>query len=145
MSIERDAKPPFHLAFPVTNLDAVREFYTRVLKCRIGRESERWIDFDFFGHQITAHLAESRNDAVACNDVDKKAIPARHFGAILPCSEWEQLVEEVKAQHIAFYVEPYTRFAGEVGEQRTFFIQDPCENFLEFKCFKDESYIFRNI
>lgn len=133
---------PFHLAFPVTNLGAIRDFYTGVLKCRVGRESDRWIDFDFFGHQITAHLDESSLDNITCNDVDDKAIPSRHFGAILSWQQWDDLVVNVKAHDISFYIDPCTRFKGQVGEQRTFFIQDPCENYLEFKCFKDQSFIF---
>ena len=136
--------PPFHLAFPVTNLLEIRDFYTTVLQCRVGRESQRWIDFDFFGHQITAHLDESSSNNVGHNDVDEQSIPARHFGAILSWEQWDQLVAHIRVHNIAFYVEPYTRFLGEVGEQRTFFIQDPCENFIEFKCFKDDTYIFRN-
>ena len=138
------SRPPFHLAFPVNNLDAVRDFYTRVLNCTIGRESERWIDFHFFGHQITAHLSETNQNEISRNEVDSKAIPARHFGAILDWSDWDQLLERVKQFEIQFYIEPYTRFEGEIGEQRTFFIQDPSENFLEFKCFKDPSYLFKS-
>ena len=136
--------PPFHLAFPVTNLELIREFYTEVLQCQIGRESQRWIDFNFFGHQITAHLDETCSDDIGRNLVDEKAIPARHFGVILPWLAWDELVERIKAYKISFYVEPYTRFAGEVGEQRTFFIQDPSENYLEFKCFKHQSTIFQS-
>lgn len=136
--------PPFHLAFPVTNLESIRDFYTTVLKCQVGRESERWIDFNFFGHQITAHLDELSKDDVACNNVDSKLIPSRHFGVILPWDEWGKLVDHIKQHKIEFYVSPYTRFQGQVGEQRTLFIQDPCKNYLEFKCFKDESYIFQN-
>ncbi len=135
--------PPFHLAFPVTNLVAVREFYLSVLRCEIGRESERWIDFNFFGHQITAHLDESEAQQPSRNQVDNKAIPARHFGVILGWSDWDDMVARIKLNNIAFYVKPYTRFAGEAGEQRTFLIQDPSDNFLEFKCFQDKSYIFR--
>ncbi len=135
--------PPFHLAFPVTNLTAIKEFYCSVLKCEIGRESDRWIDFNFFGHQITAHLDETKKRQSGRNEVDGKAIPARHFGVILDWDEWDELVERVKKNIIVFYVEPYTRFAGEAGEQRTFFIQDPCENFLEFKCFKNRTFIFK--
>ena len=134
--------PPFHLAFPVTNLAAIREFYCSVLRCDVGRESERWIDFNFFGHQITAHLDEIEMRQSGRNEVDNKAIPARHFGVILDWDEWDKLVEQVRINDIVFYIEPYTRFAGENGEQRTFFIQDPCENFLEFKCFQDKAYIF---
>jgi len=133
---------PFHLAFPVANLGEVRDFYTQVLKCRVGRESERWIDFDFFGHQITAHLDESMGNDVVYNDVDNKTIPARHFGAIIAWEQWDVLVEDIRANNIPFYINPYTRFQGQIGEQRTFFIQDPSNNYLEFKCFKDQSYIF---
>jgi len=135
--------PPFHLAFPVTNLADIREFYSSVLHCEIGRESDRWIDFNFFGHQITAHLDDTVAAQPSQNQVDKKSIPARHFGAILPWSDWDELVEHIKSYSVIFYIEPYTRFAGEAGEQRTFFIQDPNDNYLEFKCFQDESYIFR--
>jgi extradiol dioxygenase family protein len=135
--------PPFHLAFPVANLAAVREFYSSVLRCEIGRESERWIDFNFFGHQITAHLDGTDIHQPSRNQVDNKAVPARHFGVILDWNDWDELLERVKSYDIAFYIEPYTRFSGEVGEQRTFFIQDPSENFLEFKCFQDKTYIFK--
>jgi extradiol dioxygenase family protein len=135
--------PPFHLAFPVDDLAAIRRFYLEVLQCQIGRESDRWIDFNFFGHQITAHLATSSQSEITRNDVDNKAIPARHFGAILDWLVWDELVARVRAHKIKFYIEPYTRFAGQIGEQRTFFIQDPSDNFLEFKCFRDSDYIFQ--
>lgn len=135
--------PPFHLAFPVDNLVAIRQFYLEVLQCQIGRESDRWIDFNFFGHQITAHLDEASRSEIIKNDVDNKAIPARHFGAILDWLSWDELAIRVRAHEVKFYIEPYTRFKGEVGEQRTFFIQDPSNNFLEFKCFRDPNYIFK--
>lgn len=134
---------PFHLAFPVTNLEAIRAFYTHVLGCQVGRETASWIDFDFFGHQITAHLDETYVNNGGFNQVDQKPIPARHFGAILLWEQWDRLVEHIKSNNIAFYVNPYTRFEGETGEQRTFFIQDPCDNYLEFKCFKDNACIFQ--
>lgn len=134
---------PFHLAFPVTNLELIKDFYTLVLKCRLGRESSRWIDFDFYGHQITAHLDESINNSIAYNEVDNQSIPARHFGVILEWQEWDDLLENIKVFDVPFYVQPYTRFQDQVGEQRTFFIQDPSNNFLEFKCFKDKQYIFK--
>ena len=136
--------PPFHLAFPVNNIALVRQFYANVLGCDIGRESERWIDFNFFGHQITAHLAEDNPSPASCNQVDSKAVPARHFGVILDWSDWDLLLARVQSHNVAFYIEPYTRFEGEVGEQRTFFIEDPSENFLEFKCFRDSKYIFKS-
>ena len=135
--------PPFHLAFPVINIPSTRKFYTNVLGCDIGRESEHWIDFDFFGHQITAHLVEADEKGENCNLVDNKAVPARHFGVILPWNDWDQLVARVSTHEMAFYIEPYTRFKEQIGEQRTFFIQDPSQNFLEFKCFRDPNYIFK--
>lgn len=134
--------PPFHLAFPVSNLVETRKFYTRVLQCSVGRESDRWIDFNFFGHQITAHLAEQEAAQMSVNQVDSKPVPIRHFGVILPWEQWDALVDRVKQNKVVFYIEPYTRFAGQVGEQRTFFIQDPCENFLEFKCFQNMETVF---
>lgn len=134
--------PPFHLAFPVNEIATTRHFYVDTLQCEIGRQSERWIDFNFFGHQITAHVDESLTDEAIRNQVDNKAIPARHFGAILPWQDWDNLVLRLNELKIAYYIEPYTRFVGEMGEQRTFFIQDPSGNYLEFKCFRNPNMIF---
>ena len=136
--------PPFHLAFPVKDIASTRTFYEEVLNCIVGRQGDRWIDFDFFGHQISAHLTDQQQPAPLCNQVDNKAVPARHFGVILDCDDWDKLVARVHKHQVAFYIAPYTRFAGEVGEQRTFFIQDPSENFLEFKCFRDPKFVFRS-
>ena len=136
------AIPPFHLAFPVTDIDATRTFYTQVLQCRLGRTAERWLDFDFFGHQITAHLDELATESPRLNSVDNKSIPAWHFGAVLPWKQWDDLVKRLKSLEVNFYIEPYTRFVGEIGEQRTFFIQDPSKNYLEFKCFRNPDTLF---
>ena len=133
---------PFHLAFPVSNLESIREFYVSVLQCSIGRESDRWIDFNFFGHQITAHLEETTSNACSVNRVDGHSVPARHFGVILQWDEWDRLVDRVNSKKIQFYIDPYTRFEKQPGEQRTFFIQDPSKNFLEFKCFRNQEIIF---
>ena len=133
--------PPFHLAFPVTDLDAARVFYTVTLGCAVGRESEHWIDFNFFGHQITCHLC-IRMPEVACNQVDGKQVPSSHFGAILPWETWHELAERLTKGDREFLIEPYLRFPGEAGEQATMFISDPSGNGLEFKSFKDESRIF---
>ena len=134
---------PFHLAFPVDDIVLAREFYTTILQCSVGREAERWIDFDFFGHQITAHLDATAADSFGQNQVDNKAIPARHFGAILPWEQWDNMVARIDQLNISYYIEPYTRFVGEIGEQRTFFIQDPSGNYLEFKCFKNPDTIYQ--
>lgn len=134
---------PFHLAFPVSDLAATRAFYTDLLGCRTGRESDRWIDFDFFGHQITAHLVEGAPESAApTNAVDAHNVPVRHFGAILPWDQWEALADRLKAAGTAFVIEPYVRFEGEVGEQATMFFNDPSGNALEFKSFRDMAQVF---
>lgn len=132
----------FHLAFPVTDLEAARKFYVEVLGCRIGRESERWIDFDFFGHQLTAHLSSERAQPVEANPVDGKDVPLRHFGIILDWDAWHSLADTLKKAGVTFVIEPYIRFKGEVGEQATMFIRDPSGNHLEFKSFKDMNSVF---
>ncbi len=133
---------PFHLAFPVTDLIETRKFYEELLGCGVGRTSDRWIDFDFWGNQITAHLVDDENPHGPTNHVDGKNVPVRHFGAILEWDEWNLLVEKLKAHDIEFVIAPYTRFQGEVGEQATMFFYDPSGNALEFKSFKDFSQIF---
>ena len=133
---------PFHLAFPVSDLKATHDFYKNLLGCRIGRTSDKWIDFDFFGHQLSAHLKpEELTDALQ-NEVDGKKVPVRHFGAILPWEDWHTLAERLKSENIQFVIEPYIRFEGEPGEQATMFFYDPSGNALEFKSFKDQSKIF---
>lgn len=133
--------PLFHLAFPVTDIEATRDFYTRLLGCSVGREAERWIDFDFNGHQISAHLVDRHADA-ASNAVDGKSVPTRHFGLILEWNEWETLAEKLRGAGVEFLIEPYVRFKGEPGEQGTFFVRDPSGNALEFKTFRDMASVF---
>lgn len=133
---------PFHLAFPVYDLAITRKFYEDLLSCPIGRTSDRWIDINFWGNQITAHQVEADSITEPTNDVDGKAVPVRHFGAILKWSEWESLAEKLKTHGIDFVIEPYVRFKGEVGEQATMFFLDPSGNAIEFKSFKDFSMIF---
>jgi uncharacterized protein len=132
----------FHLAFPVSDLQATRRFYFDLLGCRVGRESDRWIDFDFFDHQITAHFTESAVYSSAANPVDGDQIPVRHFGVILEWEVWHMLAERLQHQDVAFIIAPHIRFRGEVGEQATMFIKDPSGNALEFKSFQDMSRIF---
>lgn len=134
---------PFHLAFPVNDLEAARTFYGSTLGCAEGRSSDHWIDFDFFGHQIVAHLKPKvEGEEVYRNAVDGHAVPVPHFGIVLPMEEWEALAERLKAAGMAFVIEPYVRFKGEVGEQATMFFMDPAGNALEFKAFKDISLMF---
>lgn len=133
---------PFHLAFPVTDLQNTRRFYEELLGCGVGRTSDRWIDFDFWGNQITAHLIDETHHSEPTNKVDGKDVPVQHFGAILEWEEWGMLAEKLQASGIEFVIEPYIRFKGEVGEQATMFLYDPSGNALEFKSFKDFSRIF---
>lgn len=133
---------PFHLAFPVKDLQATHDFYSKFLGCKIGRTSERRIDFNFFGHQLSAHLKPEETNASPANEVDGKNVPVRHFGAILPWDEWHKLAERLKAAQIKFVIEPYIRFEGQPGEQATMFFYDPSGNALEFKSFKDQAQIF---
>lgn len=134
--------PPFHLAFPVTDLASTREFYVDRLGCEVGRQSREWIDFNFFGHQLSAHLVRAEAETDPTNTVDGKAIPVRHFGAVLPWDQWEQLGETLTAAGVEFLHRPQVRFAGKQGEQSTFFIRDPSGNVLEFKAFRDPDQLF---
>ena len=133
----------FHLAFPVNDLDATRKFYGGVLGCEEGRSSERWIDFNLYGHQIVTHLAENGEAGVkATNNVDADHVPVPHFGVVLPMEEWKQLAEQLRSKGVQFVIEPKIRFEGEVGEQATMFFLDPSGNALEFKAFNDFSRVF---
>jgi hypothetical protein len=133
---------PFHLAFPVHDLQAARAFYGGLLGCPEGRSSSQWIDFDLYGHQVVAHLAPDEARAARTNPVDGDAVPVRHFGVVLPMHEWERLSEKLRAAAVNFIVEPHVRFKGEVGEQATMFFLDPSGNALEFKAFNDISRLF---
>ncbi len=133
---------PFHLAFPVHDLRAARDFYGALLGCREGRSSEAWVDFDLYGHQIVAHLAPERCGVALRNPVDGHAVPVPHFGVILPMPEWQRLAEHLRSAGVPFVIEPYVRFAGQPGEQATMFFCDPSGNALEFKAFADPSRIF---
>lgn len=133
---------PFHLAFPVSDLTDTRTFYEDLLGCSVGRTSEHWIDFNFYGHQITAHLKPEEVQAARRNEVDGDQVPVRHFGAILGWDTWEALAERLRAEDTEFVIEPHVRFRGEVGEQATMFFLDPSGNALEFKAFRDQRQIF---
>jgi hypothetical protein len=134
--------PPFHLAFPVLDLESTRRFYGGLLGCAEGRSAETWIDFDFFGHQISAHVKPEEARAAGTNDVDGDNVPVRHFGAILEWDAWHRLAERLRAAGVRFIIEPHVRFKGEIGEQATMFFLDPSGNALEFKTFKDLPKVF---
>lgn len=133
---------PFHLAFPVADLAETRVFYCDLLGCRVGREAATWIDFDFFGHQLSAHLSPEAGQPAATNAVDGDTVPVRHFGVILPWDDWQVLATRLRIAGISFLIEPHIRFAGQVGEQATLFFRDPAGNALEFKSFRDPSQVF---
>ena len=133
---------PFHLAIPVHDLAAAREFYGQLLGCPEGRSAASWVDFDFFGHQLVAHLDPSRRPRVHHNVVDGHDVPVPHFGVVLEWSAWHELATRMRAGGVAFVIEPGIRFAGQVGEQATMFFHDPSDNALEFKAFKDPSRLF---
>lgn len=133
----------FHLAFPVRDLAATRRFYGEVLGCAEGRSAERWVDFDLYGHQLSAHLADVEAiEDPAHNAVDGDAVPVRHFGLILPPAEWEALRDHIAAKGVKCFIGPRTRFAGEPGEQRTLFVRDPDGHALEFKSFAEDRMVF---
>ena len=136
--------PPFHLAFPVHDLAAAREFYGGLLGCAEGRSSDEWIDFDFFGHQIVAHLAPERSADATTNHVDGHGVPVPHFGAVLPMAQWRALADRLDATGVDFAIPPTIRFAGQPGEQATMFFRDPSGNALEIKAFEDPAALFRS-
>ena len=133
---------PFHIAFPVDDLDAARHFYSTILGCPKGRSDADWIDFNLYGHQIVAHRVERREAVAGYNPVDGHAVPVPHFGVVLPPAEWQALADRLVAHGVAFVIEPQTRFAGQPGEQSTMFFLDPAGNALEFKAFADMSQLF---
>ena len=135
-------RPRFHLAFPVRDLDEARAFYGDLLGCPEGRSSSEWVDFDFFGHQIVAHLSPNGAQDKAFNDVDGDAVPVPHFGAVLSMDNWKKLATRLTEKGTSFVHAPDIRFEGLPGEQATFFFMDPSGNALEFKAFHDDSAIF---
>jgi len=134
--------PQFHLAFPVHDLASARQFYGDLLGCPEGRSSDAWVDFDFYGHQVVAHLSPDECGHRGTSAVDGDDVPVRHFGAILPMETWEALADKLRAANTKFVIEPHVRFKGQVGEQATMFFLDPSGNALEFKAFGDLSQVF---
>ena len=144
MSTPSRSLSPFHLAFPVHDLVAARDFYVTKLGCTMGRSSDRWIDFDFFGHQIVAHQVAKEPIAASniTNYVDGHGVPVPHFGVVLEWSVWQEFAERLRQENTEFVIAPYIRFLGEPGEQATMFFLDPSGNALEFKAFKDLGNLF---
>ena len=137
-----DRPSRFHLAMPVHDLAAAREFYGGVLGCGEGRSADTWVDFDLYGHQFVAHLDANLRPSTLSNPVDGHDVPVPHFGVLLTPNEWADLAERLRTAGVTFVIEPHTRFAGQVGEQSTMFLLDPSGNALEFKAFADDSQVF---
>lgn len=133
---------PFHLAYPVSDLEATRRFYTDILGCEEGRSDTHWIDYNFFGHQVVFHKVDLPSEPQAKNPVDGKHVPVPHFGVVLDWNDWDSFVDNLRAHKIKFEIEPYTRFQGLKGEQSTCFFYDPNGIALEFKAFKSDSMLF---
>ncbi len=133
---------PFHLAFPVHDLAAARQFYGELLGCPEGRSSEEWVDFNFYGHQIVTHLAPGETGTAGRNAVDGHGVPVRHFGIVLPLPDWHALADRLAAAGVEFIIKPYIRFKGEPGEQATMFFLDPSGNAIEIKAFADIKMLF---
>jgi len=133
---------PFHLAFPVHDLDAARHFYGGLLGCPEGRSDPHWIDFNLFGHQIVAHLDGNFEARPLVNPVDGEAVPVPHFGVVLTMPAWQALADRLTAASVAFVIPPTIRFRGQAGEQATMFFQDPSGNALEFKAFASDDQLF---
>ena len=135
---------PFHLAFPVYDIKKTIDWYVSYLNCSVGRKSKKWVDFNFYGHQISAHLIDKKNKKDKINLVDGKKIPSRHFGIILEMNDWKNLVTYLNEKKVKYVIKPNIRFKGQIGEQATFFIKDPSNNVLEFKAFQNDNKIFEN-
>lgn len=133
---------PFHLAIPVHNLADAEAFYCGLLRCEQGRTASRWIDLNFYGHQVTLHLVDNMDTTRATNAVDGDAVPARHFGVVLDMQSWRDLADHLRTARCEFLIEPRTRFEGETGEQATMFLFDPSGNALEFKSFANPEQLF---
>lgn len=135
---------PFHLAIPVSNLEAARQFYVNVLGCSEGRSDEKWVDLNLFGHQLVIHYKSGlpKENIKDYNPVDGHDVPIPHFGVVLNLKEWSFLADRLKKAGIQFIIEPYVRFKGQVGEQHTMFFLDPSGNALEFKAFENPEQLF---
>lgn len=131
----------FHLAYHVTDLDEAREFYGNVLNCNEGRSTQTWVDFDFFGHQISLHLGKPF-ETTNTGKVGDHMVPMPHLGVVLPMADWKALADNLQQAGIEFVLEPHVRFQGEPGEQATMFFRDPSGNPIEVKGFKDFESVY---
>ena len=132
---------PFHLAIPVKEITETRYFYRNILGCEEGRSSDHWVDFNFFGHQLVLHIDSSKANILNENSVDGKSVPVPHFGVVLDWDVFENFEKKIRNK-VKFVIEPYIRFEGQAGEQKTMFFKDPSGNALEFKTFKNINQLF---
>ena len=137
----KDKLNPFHLAIPVSNLEESVAYYRDTLGLREGRSSNKWADFDFFGHQLVCHVSNITNDQIT-NPVDGEEVPVPHFGVVLSIEKFEEFLLQINDKNIDFIIKPTIRFKGEIGEQRTMFFRDPSGNAIEIKAFKDMGNMF---
>ncbi len=135
---------PFHLAVPVNNLEKCKRFYEDVLGCEPGRSDTHWADYDFFGHQLVLHYKDEKKKDATHNPVDGKHVPVPHFGVVLLWEDFDILEKQLRSKNVSFIIEPYIRFEGQVGEQKTMFFYDPSFNALEFKTFKNQEFLFKS-
>ncbi len=137
---------PFHLAIQVHSIEVAREFYTKVLGCTEGRSDEKWMDFNFYGHQLVCHLNTNLNKeekiAAVKNTVDGHGVPVPHFGIVLEMDDWQALADKLNNLEVKFEIEPYVRFKGMAGEQSTMFFYDPSGNAIEIKAFRNLDNLF---
>jgi extradiol dioxygenase family protein len=136
--------PPMHLAVPVDDLAAARQFYGSVLGLAEGRSSDHWVDWNFHGHQLVTHVVPGGTDTpdAGRSEVDGHEVPVPHFGLLLSEDEFQALADRIRAADLKFVIEPYRRYAGAPAEQWTMFLLDPAGNALEFKSFRDPSQVF---
>lgn len=132
---------PFHLAIPVKEITETRYFYRDIIGCEEGRSSDHWVDFNFFGHQLVLHIDSSKANILNENSVDGKSVPVPHFGIVLDWDVFENFEKKIRNK-VKFIIEPYIRFEGQAGEQKTMFFKDPSGNALEFKTFKNINQLF---
>ena len=137
----KDKLNPFHLAIPVSNLEESVAYYRDTLGLREGRSSNKWADFDFFGHQLVCHVSNIINEQIT-NPVDGEEVPGPHFGVVLSIEKFEEFLLQINDKNIDFIIKPTIRFKGEIGEQRTMFFKDPSGNAIEIKAFKDMKKLF---
>ena len=136
---------PFHMAFPVNDLAKTEKFYVEILRCKIGRRTPNSINFNFFGHQIVAHLVSNMPDFTDAGKIDGKQIPPFHYGLVMEWKQWHKFKEHLEAINMPFRIKPHIRYPGKIGEQATMFIDDPSGNSLEFKSFSDDLRLFATV